>query len=62
MVAFILIVSLSIGTSLLIHRQTKQRFSIIFLAVLLMLFCLTEKRIQNINGKYVPSPSVAVED
>ena len=62
MLAFIFIVSLSLGTSLLMHQQTKQRFSIIFLVVLLMLFCLTERRIQSTGGKYVPSQSVSTDD
>ena len=51
MAAFILLVSLSFGTSLLVHRQTKQRFSVVFLLVLLMLFCLTERRMQHTEEK-----------
>ena len=52
MAAFILLVSLSIGTSIFVHRQTKQRFSVVFLVVLLMLFCLTERRVQHMEEKY----------
>jgi uncharacterized membrane protein YfhO len=62
MAAFILLVSLSFGTSLLVHRQTKQRFSIVFLIVLLMLFCLTERRMQHVEGKYMQSQSFSSDD
>jgi hypothetical protein len=62
MAAFILLVSLSFGTSLLVHRQTKQRFSIVFLIVLLMLFCLTERRMQHVEGKYTQSQSFSSDD
>jgi hypothetical protein len=49
MAAFFLIVSLSLGTSFVIYRQTRQHFSIVFLVVLLTLFCLTKKRIQHLE-------------
>jgi hypothetical protein len=49
MAAFILMVSLSIGTSFLLYRQTKHSFSVLFLVILLTLFCLTKKRIQKIE-------------
>jgi Mn2+/Fe2+ NRAMP family transporter len=47
MTAFILIVLLSFGTSILVYRQTRQNFSVIFLVIFLMLFSSTEKRIQK---------------
>lgn len=62
MAAFILLVSLSFGTSLLVHRQTKQRFSVVFLVVLLMLFCLTERRMQHVEGKYAQLHSFSIDD
>ena len=62
MAAFILLVSLSFGTSLLVHRQTKQRFSVVFLVVLLMLFCLTERRMQHVEEKYVQLHSFSIDD
>ncbi len=62
MSAFILLVSLSIGTSIFVHRQTKQRFSIVFLVVLLMLFCLTERRMQHIEEKHAQLHSVLSND
>lgn len=49
MAAFFLIVALSLGTSLVIYRQTRKHFSVIFLFILLTLFCLTKKRIQHIE-------------
>ena len=35
------------GTSILVYRQTRQNFSVIFLVIFLMLFSSTEKRIQK---------------
>jgi hypothetical protein len=62
MAAFILLVSLSIGTSIFVHRQTKQRFSVVFLVVLLMLFCLTERRMQYTEEKHAQLHSVSSSD
>jgi hypothetical protein len=62
MAAFILLVSLSIGTSVFVHRQTKQRFSVVFLVVLLMLFCLTERRMQHTEEKHAQLHSVSSSD
>jgi len=62
MAAFILLVSLSIGTSVFVHRQTKQRFSVVFLVVLLMLFCLTERRMQHTEEKHSQLHSVSSSD
>jgi uncharacterized membrane protein YfhO len=62
MTAFILIVALSFGTSLLVHRQTKQRLSIVFLVVLLMLFCLTERRMQHVEEKYSESQGFVIDN
>jgi hypothetical protein len=62
MTEFILFVSLSFGTSLLVHRHFKHRFSIIFLVVLLMLFCLTEKRMQHVEDKFSESHGVVVDN
>jgi len=52
MAAFILIVLLSFGTSILVYHQTRQNFSVIFLVIFLMLFSLTEKRVQKANEKF----------
>jgi hypothetical protein len=38
---------------MLVHRQTRLDFSIIFLIVLLTLFCLTTKRVQKIEAQVV---------
>ncbi len=62
MAAFILLVSLSFGTSLLVHRQTKQRFSVVFLVVLLMLFCLTERRMQHTDEKHAQMRGALFDD
>ena len=62
MAAFILLVSLSFGTSLLVHRQTKQRFSVVFLVVLLMLFCLTERRMQHTEEKHAQMRGALFDD
>ncbi len=62
MASFILIVSLSFGTSLLVHRQTKQRFSVVFLLVLLMLFCLTERRMQHTEEKHAQLRGTLFDD
>lgn len=62
MAAFILLVSLSVGTSLFVYRQTKQRFSVVFLVVLLMLFCLTERRMQHTEEKYAQLHSALSSD
>ena len=60
--AFILLVSLSFGTSLIVHRQTKQRFSIVFLVILLMLFCLTERRMQHTEEKHAQLHGALFDD
>lgn len=62
MAAFILLVSLSLGTSLFVHLKTKQRFSIVFLVVLLMLFCLTERRMQHTEEKHAQLHSSLMDD
>ena len=63
MIAFLLLLSVSIGTSLLVQRQTKQRFSVIFLAIILLLFCLAERRMQHIEEKIsVQENTFAIDD
>jgi len=62
MAAFILIVSLAFGTSILLHRRTKQNFSVVFLVVFLMLFCLTEKRMLREEEKIAQSHSFLMGD
>jgi len=57
MAAFILIVLLSFGTSILVYRQTRQNFSVIFLVIFLMLFSSTEKRVQRANEKFFQAQS-----
>ncbi len=52
MAAFILVVLLALGTSILVYRQIRQSFSMIFLVIFLMLFSLTEKRVQKANEKF----------
>jgi hypothetical protein len=52
MAAFIVIVLLAFGTSILVYHQTRQNFSVIFLVIFLMLFSLTEKRVQKANEKF----------
>lgn len=52
MAAFILIVLLAFGTSILVYRHTRQNFSVIFLVIFLMLFSSTEKRMQKANEKF----------
>lgn len=52
MAAFILIVLLAFGTSILVYRHTRQNFSVIFLIIVLMLFSSTEKRVQRANEKF----------
>jgi hypothetical protein len=61
MAAFILIVLLSFGTSILVYHQTRQNFSVIFLVIFLMLFSSTEKRIQKANEKFFQAQS-ALQD
>jgi Mn2+/Fe2+ NRAMP family transporter len=61
MAAFILIVLLSFGTSILVYRQTRQNFSVIFLVIFLMLFASTEKRVQKSNAKFFQTQS-ALQD
>jgi DMSO reductase anchor subunit len=58
MTAFILIVLLSFGTSILVYRQTRQNFSVIFLAIFLILFSSTERRVQKANEKFFQVQSV----
>ena len=58
MTAFILIVLLSFGTSILVYRQTRQNFSVIFLVIFLMLFSSTERRVQKANEKFFQVQSV----
>lgn len=58
MAAFILIVLLAFGTSILVYRQIGQNFSMIFLVIFLMLFSLTEKRVQKTNEKFFQMQSV----
>ena len=62
MAAFILIVSLAFGTSVVVYRQTKQRFSVVFLVVFLALFCLTERRMQHMEEKYAQSHNFSQDD
>ena len=62
MAAFILIVSLAFGTSILLHLQTKKNFSVVFLVVFLMLFCLTEKRVRREEEKFVQVHSFSLDD
>ena len=62
MTEFIFFVSLSFGTSLLVHRHFKHRFSIIFLVVLLMLFCLTERRMQHTEEKHAQMRGALFDD
>jgi hypothetical protein len=52
MAAFILIVLLAFGTSILVYRHTRQNFSVIFLIIVLMLFSSTEKRVQRAHEKF----------
>ena len=62
MAAFILIVSLAFWTSILLHRQTKKNFSVVFLVVFLMLFCLTEKRVRREEEKFAQVHSFSLDD
>jgi hypothetical protein len=52
MIAFILMVLLAFGTSILVYRQTRQDFSVVFLIIFLLLFSLTEKRVHKTNEKF----------
>jgi uncharacterized membrane protein YfhO len=62
MAAFILIVLLAFGTSILVYRHTRQNFSMIFLVVVLMLFSLTEKRVQKTNEKFFQMQSSSQDE
>ncbi len=62
MTAFILIVLLAFGTSILVYRQTRQNFSMIFLVIFLMLFSATEKRVQKANEKFFQAQSTLQDE